>query len=518
VAGGLLADQVPSAHDLYEKGREAEKAGRMSEAYLAYAQAAALEPENRTYWQRSQAVRVRALLESGRPRPGAEPPSLPEDAPIPEASYQDRSDARKPLPPTELKAEAFLRDFNLRGDSEKLFEEVTRTFGLACIFDSDYQPVGPIHFEVTGMNYREALYALQAATASFVVPINSKMLLVVKDTPQKRAEVEPTVAVAVPLPSAITAQDFNTMVIAVQQALALEKVSFDSQQNTVIIRDRISKVLPARAMLEDLLHLRGQVAVEMRMLQISRNDMIQYGVEFPDLFSLTPLTTFLNNQLTLPTNLSGLLTFGGGKTLMGLGILSPQLVATMTDSLGKVLLDSQMPSLDGQAATLHVGEHYPIASTGYFGPASFSGPNAYIPPPSFTYEDLGLSLKVTPRLHGTGEVTLDVEAEFKLLTGQTSNGIPIINNRAVKSNARMALGQWAVLAGLLSPSDAYTVSGLAGLSSIPYLGALTSTRQHTTTDDQILILFRPRLQSLSGDQFPTRTYFLGSETRPLIPL
>jgi general secretion pathway protein D len=493
----------------------------MAEAYLDYSQASAIEPGNRIYWRRSQAVRFQAALQSGpRPPIADDLPEVGEDAPtpVPESTYLDREEALQPLPPIQLKAESFIRDFDLRGDSKLLFQQVAKAFDLNCTFDNDYQPVGPLRFQVTGLNYREALYALQAATASFVVPIGSKMLLVAKDTPPKRIELEPTVAIAIPLPGAIAAQDFNAMVTAVQQALALEKVSFDSQMNTVIIRDRVSKVYPARAMLEDLLHQRGQVMIDMRLLEVSRNDMIEYGIDFPNTFSLTALTNFLQNQFTLPTNISGLLKFGGGKTLIGLGFMTPTLIATMSDSLGKVLLDVQIPSVEGQAASMHVGEHYPIASTGYFGPASFSGPGAYIPPPSFTFEDLGLSLKITPRLHGTQEVTLDVDAEFKLLTGQTSNGIPYISNRTIKSIIRVPTGQWTVLAGLLDTTDAHTIAGLAGASRIPYLGALLSTRTTNTTNDQILVLLRPRVVALPAEQIPTRTYRIGTETRPLIPL
>ena len=63
----LLADD-PSAWELYENGRAAEKAGHMAQAYLLYAEAAAMEPRNKTYWQRAQAVQSRAALEA-RPQP-----------------------------------------------------------------------------------------------------------------------------------------------------------------------------------------------------------------------------------------------------------------------------------------------------------------------------------------------------------------------------------------------------------------------------------------------------------------
>src|SRR6186713_1101362 len=59
-----LPAQGPSANDLYIQGRRAERQGHMAEAYLLYSQAAAMSPKNKTYWQRSIAVRTRAALEA----------------------------------------------------------------------------------------------------------------------------------------------------------------------------------------------------------------------------------------------------------------------------------------------------------------------------------------------------------------------------------------------------------------------------------------------------------------------
>src|ERR1700722_7542338 len=59
----LLADD-PSAAELYRRGRIAEQKGHMAQAYLMYSEAAAKDPSKHIYWQRSQAVRSRASLES----------------------------------------------------------------------------------------------------------------------------------------------------------------------------------------------------------------------------------------------------------------------------------------------------------------------------------------------------------------------------------------------------------------------------------------------------------------------
>ncbi|HEX7597644.1 MAG TPA: hypothetical protein VF518_05480, partial [Polyangia bacterium] len=145
VLAGALAGQGPSGNDLYLRGRRAERAGHMAEAYLLYSQAAAMSPQNRTYWQRSLAVRTRASLEakvspsaSALDGPSSTPDSPPA-APLPIATGDDRGEARKLLPPMELQAQSGRQDFDLHGDAKALFEKVAKSFGLDCLFDEDYQ-------------------------------------------------------------------------------------------------------------------------------------------------------------------------------------------------------------------------------------------------------------------------------------------------------------------------------------------------------------------------------------------
>jgi general secretion pathway protein D len=531
LAVALGADD-PSAAELYKRGRAAEKKGHMAQAYLMYSEAAAKDPDKLIYWQRSQAVRTRAALESkvtpevlaAAEVETADPDvDLPEpDLPPQDATFADLADARKKMPPAQLAPDDGTGDIDLRGDSKQLWTSTAKIFGLDCVFDAEYQPIGPLRFQLKDVDYRVALRSLEAATGAFIVPLSGKLFLVAKDTAQKRSELEPRASVSIRLPEAVNPQSFNAIVTAVQQAVGLEKVAFDTQSNTVILRDTVSKVTVARALFNELMRPPAQVVIDLKFVETTRNDMLTYGIDLPDTFSLTPLTNWFNNmsQISVAQNIVGMLRFGAGKTAFGIGIMMPSFAAQLSKSTGSNLLDAELRSNDGQPATMHIGEQYPVLTSGYFGPASFTnGGTAYMPPPSFQFVDLGLTLKVTPAVHSLDWVTLDVDAEFKVLTGQALNGIPVIANRALKEMVTLQMGQWAVLGGLLDTDSAHNLTGIAGLSQIPYLGPLTSMHNKTKNSDQVLVMMRPHLLTVPpGAAGPTRTYRLGSETRPITPL
>lgn len=200
----------------------------------------------------------------------------------------------------------------------------------------------------------------------------------------------------------------------------------------------------------------------------------------------------------------------------GLGVTGASLFASMTYSNTRSLYQSQVRSLDGLPATVHIGDRYPIITqtTSY----GSSNTNTLSTAPQVQFEDLGLSLKITPHMHGNGEISVELESEFKVLTGQTNNNIPVISNRKYTGLVRLKTGQWAVAAGLVTENESITRAGLAGISRIPVIGPLLSTSGHDRRIGQTLLVVRPRIIGPVASEEPAREIFSGPETKFLTPV
>ncbi len=516
---GVSACLAGEAEDLYKKGREAERAGRMAQAYLLYSQAAALAPESPLYWLRSRAVESRAVMEA-KPKPRiAAAPEAPEGpaAEFDPVTEKDLAEARKPQPPKTLKASPGYKDFNLKGTARSLFGAVAKAFGLEAVFDGDYPEAGPVlRFTLEQADYREALRALEAATGSFIVPLSDRLFLAAKDTLQKRRDIEPSVTVAVPVPEPVTLQEVQELALAVRQAMEIRRFGIDTQRRVVVMRDAVSKIGPAKELLESLLNRRAEVTVDLEFTEMSETDALSLGVDITKSFPVVSFARIFNAVPSIPKGISSLALFGGGKTVFGIGLADAELIARMSRSSARSLMRTTVRSTDSQPATFHLGDRYPIMTAGYFGSDTSSG-EAWTPTPTFNFEDLGLVIKVTPKVHGSEEMSLQIEAEFKVLTGQAANGIPVIAERKLNSIVRLRDGEWAVVAGIMSSSEARGISGLAGLSNLPVLWPLVSTRDRDRSSSVVLITLKPRILATPGQAAP-RAWRTGSESRPLTPL
>lgn len=503
------------ADRLYKAGQRAEKAGDKVHAFLLYSQAAALRPAEPEFAMRKAMLQADAAM-SAETRMEAAPVSAGQEGTRAETMTDGEIAGAAARAPARLKPRDSVKNFDLTGDPKTVIEKVMGEYGLTPVFEGGYQDPPKFRFRIEGVGFEEAMRTLEAMSNSFLIPVNEHIALIARDTPQKRTEMSPAMSMAIPIPERISVQDAQEMTTAVVQLLEIRKFALDPVKRMVYLRDQVPKVLTARAIFDSLSRGRAQVEVDVDFLEVTKSSALGYGLQLPNASSLVDFSSALGN---LPSVTSNFLTFGGGVTFLGIGIASSTVIATFTKSDTQVILKSQVVTADGQAATLHVGQKYPLVTATYSGGGvNTAGPGAAIglsAPPSVSFEDLGLVLKITPSVHEGGEVTLDVNTEFKVLGPSDANGNYSIFNRKYDGKVRLRADESAVVAGLLDTTDGTTIAGTSGLSSMPLIGRLLRSNTVNHSTDEVLLVLRPHIVSRPPWELESPVIWVGSDNRPL---
>ena len=127
--------------------------------------------------------------------------------------------------------------------------------------------------------------------------------------------------------------------------------------------------------------------------------------------------------------------------------------------------------------------------------SSFAPPGGSFPPttpyPAFQFEELGLKVKATPRMHAPDEVTLALTVEIRARAAQDFNGIPVITNRTIEETVRLKEGETTVIGGIVQRDEALTLSGTPGLSQLLIPGRLVTKRNKDAGETELLLFITP---------------------------
>jgi general secretion pathway protein D len=183
-------------------------------------------------------------------------------------------------------------------------------------------------------------------------------------------------------------------------------------------------------------------------------------------------------------------------------ISSASISALLSDTSTRLIQNPQIRSVDGQKASLKIGDRVPVA-TGSFQPGIGGvGINPLVNT-QFQYLDVGVNIDVTPRIHANGDVTLKVAMDISSVTGNSNIGgidQPIIGQRKIEHEVRLKEGEANLMGGMLEDLQSKSLSGIPGLAQIPllkYLFGQTSTEHSQTETVFVLIPHIVRRQVLS---------------------
>jgi general secretion pathway protein D len=162
-----------------------------------------------------------------------------------------------------------------------------------------------------------------------------------------------------------------------------------------------------------------------------------------------------------------------------------------TDSDTKIIAQPKIRGLGGEKIEYVVGQKVPIVNSQFA--AIAAGGLQTQPIVNYTLTDIGITIKMTPRIHLEGEVTLEIELTISSIAGEGVAGIPIIANREVKNTVRLKDGETNLLAGLLRDEERLAKGGIVGLKDLPLIGSLFSASQKTIEQTDVILTITPHI-------------------------
>ena len=165
-----------------------------------------------------------------------------------------------------------------------------------------------------------------------------------------------------------------------------------------------------------------------------------------------------------------------------------------------VLATPQLLTLDNEEASVEVVDNIPFTKE-----STTRNDNDFTTQ-SMDYKDVGVKLKITPRISDDGSLRLEVEQEVSRVTQgliTLTNGdqlvAPTTRKRLVKTTILLQDSQTAVIGGLLDDQKTYNQSEVPGLGSIPVLGWLFKSRNKKSTQTNLFIFITPKVIRNAAD-------------------
>jgi general secretion pathway protein D len=327
--------------------------------------------------------------------------------------------------------------------------------------------------------------------------VTPNTIFVAQDNPAKRKELEQNVIKTFYLSNLSQPTELQDVVNAMRTILEVSRIQQLPSQGAIVVRGTPDQVALAQKLVDDLDKAKPEVLIEVAVMQVSRDKAHTLGINPP-----TSVSVSLQPNISTSTSSSSSSTTTGSSTSSNginlntianlnatdFQVTIPQATATalMSSSDTKVIQSPQVRALDGQKATLKIGDRVPVA-TGSFQPGIGGvGINPLVNT-QFQYLDVGVNIEITPRVHAGREISLKLSMDVSDVDSYVSIGgisQPVIGQRKIENDIRLKDGEVSLLGGMMEDSRTKSLTGIPGLASIPILKYLFSqdTSDHSTNE------------------------------------
>lgn len=273
----------------------------------------------------------------------------------------------------------------------------------------------------------------------------------------------------------------------IETSLSLESVISDDTLNALVVKDTKKRLAMVKDFLSSVDIRSSEVMLEIEVLEVSKDSLKNFGLNLSG-DSVTggyfPGQSVTLNQL-VSSSLGDALTFSA----------LPQVVFNFQKSQAgsTTLANPKLRVLSRQKAMIHMGDRVPSV-----GSILLSTGTAVS---KIDYLDVGVKLSVEPVVHNDGNITVNLGLEVSSIGNpvKDKDGAIItyqVGTRKTETVLLLQDGETQIIGGMIRDEERESKKQIAGLSDIPLIGRLFSSRSSGTVKTEVLLSITPRIVNL----------------------
>ena len=273
--------------------------------------------------------------------------------------------------------------------------------------------------------------------------------------------------------------------------------SVDEESNSIVLMGPSDEIDYIKALLSELDKEKAQVYVQARIIEVTNTLVDEIGIKYGILGGRTGskgLGTFSSSLnggssiaftpgdigLSIPTLTSGL-ALGASISLLD------------QDGALDIVSEPSILAINNKESSIYVGETISVKTSSTVSDAGTTNDN-------YSREDVGLTLKVKPRISNDNKVTLEITTVLEdVKTTETTSGNADTTKKEVLTTAIVKNGESVILGGLIEDKVESTESKVPVLGSIPLLGKLFTHDKTDSRKKSLVIIVTPYIIPKSKD-------------------
>ncbi len=321
----------------------------------------------------------------------------------------------------------------------------------------------------------------------FSVPVDEKTRLILNDDPSNRRKYRQETMKIFYLQYA---QSEEIVTLLTKMIRGASSVS-NNNLNAVIVKGSPEKIIMAEKLIEANDVRNNEILLELEVLEVNRSRLRELGTRFGSYAVEGKITGHLGRQDGKYLTWHSLGSLSGKEFMITVPSIAYYFLKS--DDLTRTLAQPKLRILDRNKAKLHIGEKVPIRIF----TSVFRDTNEETV--SYEYRDIGILMEITPVIHGTSEVTLNLKLEISSILSGSRDEQPSIGARTVETSLRLNNNEKQILAGLIRDNERTETAEIPVLGQIPLIGHFFSGRARSGQETDIVLTLNPHILHPAGD-------------------